>query len=62
MDIKKFHTAPTKAPTIPDRYQVKDTSLTFPVYKELAIPTFAIAPKPQARWTGNGLHLNQSGA
>ena len=32
-DIKKFQIAPTKAPTIPERYHVKETSLIFPIYK-----------------------------
>ena len=32
-DIKKFHIAPTNAPTIPDMYQVMETSFNFPKYK-----------------------------
>ena len=47
VDIKKFQTAPTRAPTIPDTYHANDASLNFPKYKELAIPTLAIAPMPQ---------------
>ena len=48
-DIKKFQTAPTKAPITPEKYHVPVKPSIRPKYNELATPTLATAPMPQVK-------------